>query len=55
MIGFPTGVSELNATEGITVPINVCPQVLEGTLERQVSVFARTTDLSAKSELCNLI
>ena len=55
VIGFPTGVS-LNATEGMTTTVNVCPHVLEGTLERQVSVFATTSDLSARGEwLCHLV
>lgn len=47
MIGFPIG-STLNATEGITTTVNVCPQLLEGTLERQVSVNVTTSDISAR-------
>ena len=40
----------MNATEGVTTTVNVCPQLLEGTLERQVSVFATTSDISAIGE-----
>ncbi len=47
VIGFPLG-AVLNATEGETTTVNVCPQLLEGTLEREVSVFATTLDISAK-------
>ncbi len=47
VIGFPLGAA-LNATEGVTTTVNVCPQLLEGTLERDVSVFATTSDMSAK-------
>lgn len=49
VIGFPSG-AILNATEGITTTVNVCPQLLEGTLERHVSVFATTLDISARGE-----
>ena len=45
-IGFPIG-STLSVTEGLTTTVSACPQVLEGTLERQVSVFATTADISA--------
>ena len=47
VIGFPIG-AMLNATEGVTTTINVCPQLLEGTLEREVSIFATTSDMSAR-------
>ncbi len=47
VIGFPLGAT-LNATEGVTTTVNVCPQLLEGTLERDVSLFASTLDMSAK-------
>lgn len=47
VIGFPTQAT-LNATEGTTTTVNVCPQLLEGTLERQVSVLATTSDLTAR-------
>jgi hypothetical protein len=47
VIGFPLGAT-LNATEGVTTTVNVCPQLLEGTLERDVSVFATTLDMSAR-------
>ena len=46
-IGFPTGGTLLSVTEGLTTTVSVCPQVLEGSLERQVSVFATTADISA--------
>ena len=47
VIGFPLGAT-LNATEGMDTTVNVCPRLLEGTLERQVSVFATTFDMSAR-------
>ena len=47
MIGFPTGAS-LTVTERVNMTVNVCPQILEGTLERDVSVFATTIDMSAR-------
>ena len=40
----------MNATEGVTTTVNVCPQLMEGTLEREVSVFATTSDISARGE-----
>jgi hypothetical protein len=49
VISFPLG-AVLNATEGVTTAVNVCPQLLEGELERQVSVFATTSNISAKGE-----
>ena len=47
VIGFPLGAT-LNATEGMNTTVNVCPRLLEGTLERQVSVFATTIYMSAR-------
>ena len=47
VIGFPLG-AILSATEGITTTVSICPQILEGTLERNVSVNARTSDISAR-------
>ena len=47
VIGFPMGAS-LTATERVNMTVNVCPQILEGTLERDVSVFATTMDMSAR-------
>ena len=47
VIGFPLG-AIVNATEGVTTTVNVCPQLMEGTLEREVSVFATTSDVSAR-------
>ena len=47
VIGFPLG-AVLNATEGVTSTVIVCPELLEGTLEREVSVFASTSAMSAK-------
>ena len=46
MIGFPMGAS-LSVTERINMTVSVCPQILQGTLERSVSVYATTEDLSA--------
>ena len=46
-IGFPTGAT-LNATEEMTTTVNICPQLLEGTLEMEVSVNATTSDISAR-------
>lgn len=46
-IGFPIGAT-LSATEGLTATVSVCPQILEGTLERSVTVNATTSDLSAR-------
>jgi hypothetical protein len=54
VIGFPLGAT-LNATEGVTTTVNVCPQLLEGTLERQVSVFATTSAMSAKGGYHNYL
>ena len=47
VIGFPIGAT-LTATEGTTTTVNVCPQLLEGTLEREVTVLATSVDLSAR-------
>lgn len=47
VIGFPPG-SSLTATESINVSVSVCPQILQGILERKVSVFASTMDITAK-------
>ena len=46
VIGFPVGAS-LRVTERINTTVNVCPRILQGTLERAVSVFAASMDLSA--------
>ena len=46
VIGFPMGAS-LSVTERINTTVNVCPRILQGTLERAVSVFAASMDLSA--------
>ena len=46
VIGFPMGAS-LMATEWINTTVNVCPQILQGILERPVSVYATSMDLSA--------
>ena len=46
VIGFPMGAS-LTATEGINSAVNVCPQILQGVLERPVSVYATSVELSA--------
>lgn len=54
VIGFPLE-AVLNATEGVTTTVNVCPQLLEGTLERQVSVFATTSDVSARGGYHNCV
>ena len=53
-IGFPVG-AVVNATEGVTTTVNVCPQLMEGTLEREVSVFATTSDISARGEYHNCL
>ena len=50
VIGFPAEAT-LNVTEGGSAFANVCPQILEGTLEREVSVFATTVDISARGDL----
>jgi hypothetical protein len=46
VIGFPMGAS-LTVTERINSTVNVCPQILQGILERPVSVYATSTDLLA--------
>jgi hypothetical protein len=46
VIGFPMGAS-LTATERINTTVNVCPQILQGILERSVSVYATSMGLSA--------
>ena len=47
VIGFSANITQ-NITEGGSAAVSVCPQVLEGTLEKEVSVFATTVDISAK-------
>ena len=39
--------ASLTATERINTTVNVCPQILQGALERSVSVYASSMDLSA--------
>ena len=46
VIGFPMGAS-LTATERINSTVNVCPQILQGVLERPVSVYATSMELTA--------
>ena len=46
MIGFPLGAS-ITVTERINASFNICPQILEGSLERDVSIFATSMDISA--------
>ena len=46
VIGFPMGAS-LMATEWINSVVNVCPQILQGVLERPVSVYATSVNVSA--------
>ena len=46
VIGFSVG-EALTATERINTSILVCPQILQGVLERDVSVHASTQDNSA--------
>ena len=46
LIGFPLG-QTLTVTEGNEGAITVCPQILEGVLERNVSVFVATSDITA--------
>ena len=46
VIGFPVG-SSLTATERIDTSIHICPQIIEGVLEREVTVFASTMDITA--------
>ena len=45
-IGFPVG-EVLTVTEGIDGNVMICPEILEGVLERDVSVFASTLDVTA--------
>ena len=47
VIGFPPE-SSLTVTEGINISISVCPQILQGSLERGVSVYATSMDISAR-------
>ena len=49
IIGFSAEATQ-NVTEGRSAVVNICPQILEGTLERDVSVFATTVDVSARGE-----
>lgn len=53
-IGFPIGAT-LSVTEGITTTVHVCPQILEGILDRQISVNATTSDISARGKPINVI
>ena len=39
--------ASLTATERINSVVNVCPQILQGVLERPVSVYATSVNLSA--------
>ena len=39
--------TSLTTTERINSTVNVCPQILQGILERPVSVYATSMDLSA--------
>ena len=52
VIGFPMRAS-LTVTERVNMTVNVCLQILEGTLERTVSMFATTIDMSARGQ-CSL-
>ena len=45
-IGFPLG-QVLTVMEGNEGAISVCPEILQGVLERDVSVFASTSDITA--------
>ena len=47
IIGFPIG-EVLTVTEGNEGNIMVCPEILDGVLERDVSVFASTLDVTAR-------
>ena len=47
VIGFQPGLS-LTVTESINVSASVCPQILQGILEREVSVFASSMDITAR-------
>ena len=49
-IGFPLG-QTLNVTEGNENTISVCPEILEGVLERAVTVFASTSNMTATGQL----
>ena len=49
VIGFLMGASS-TVTERVNMTVNVCPQILEGTLERAVSVYATTMDMSARGQ-----
>ena len=46
VIGFPLGAS-ITVTERINASFNICPQILEGSLERDVSIIATSMDISA--------
>ena len=46
IIGFPLG-QTLTVREGIEGAIIVCPEILDGVLERNVSVFATSSDITA--------
>ncbi len=39
--------ASLTAIERINTTVNVCPQLLQGILERSVSVYATSMDMSA--------
>ena len=46
IIGFPFG-ETFNVTEGNEGAITMCSEILEGVLERDVSIFASTSDITA--------
>lgn len=50
-IGFSMAEILLNVTEDVDDTINVCTDILNGTLERNVSVIVSTTDLTAQGIL----
>lgn len=50
VIGFSAEVTQ-NVTERRSAMVNVYPQILEGTLKRDLPVFATTVDMSARGEV----
>ena len=48
-VGFASGTPNI-VTEGVNLTLQFCPTILNGSLERDVFVFATTIDVSAKCQ-----
>lgn len=47
-VGFNAGTPSF-VTEGLNHTLKLCPEILNGSLERDVTVFASTRDITATS------